>query len=210
MARVSGPGTFSVLSSDGSRVQTEIPGLALKVLTINRERDSAVVLMKIQPGTRYPAHHHSGAEECYVLAGEVTIKGRRLHAGDFHHAEPGSDHDALFSEAGWADSFPPNRPPRLSNLRMLRQDWNNGCTLKCHGELTRDRARDSHWSRRRITDVRPTSEYSLGVANRGSCRVEPCRSRRLRQKRTSLVAFSTNARFFRRGNLAPSVSRSSV
>src|SRR5712671_2480589 len=57
LARVSGPGSFSVLTSDGQWLDTPIPGLTMKVLSHDRARDSAVLLMRAKPGTRYPAHH---------------------------------------------------------------------------------------------------------------------------------------------------------
>jgi anti-sigma factor ChrR (cupin superfamily) len=100
LARVSSPRSFSVLTSDGEWADTAIPGLTMKVLSHDRERDSAVLLMRAKGGVRYPAHHHGGAEECYVISGEVRVQGRTLHAGDFHHAEPGSDHDELYTETG--------------------------------------------------------------------------------------------------------------
>ena len=44
------------------------------------------------------AHH--GPEECYVLRGTVIIDGRELHAGDFHHADDGSDHGEITTTTG--------------------------------------------------------------------------------------------------------------
>jgi hypothetical protein len=52
------------------------------------------------PGVRFPPHHHTGDEECYVISGSLIACGRRLVAGDFHHAEGGSDHGELFTEEG--------------------------------------------------------------------------------------------------------------
>jgi anti-sigma factor ChrR (cupin superfamily) len=100
MARVSQPSSFSVVGGQLPWLQTPIAGLHMKVLSLDKERDSAVLLMRAEPGVSYPAHHHGGAEECYVLSGDVRVQGQVLHAGDFHHAEPGSDHDPLFTEGG--------------------------------------------------------------------------------------------------------------
>ncbi|MCY7363196.1 MAG: hypothetical protein LH629_14190, partial [Ignavibacteria bacterium] len=45
-------------------------------------------------------HHHSGAEECYVISGDVYAQGTVLGPGDFHHAEGGSDHEMLYTKNG--------------------------------------------------------------------------------------------------------------
>jgi anti-sigma factor ChrR (cupin superfamily) len=59
-----------------------------------------MVLYELAPGTRFPSHHHAGAEECYVLSGDFHVEGSILHAGDFHHAESHSDHHESFTEHG--------------------------------------------------------------------------------------------------------------
>ena len=45
---------------------------------MNRERGYATLLLDVKPGTRFPAHHHTGAEECYVISGGVYTCGRRM------------------------------------------------------------------------------------------------------------------------------------
>jgi quercetin dioxygenase-like cupin family protein len=81
-------------------VQLPVPGASLKVLSVDRERGYAVVVGKLEAGSRYPAHTHLGSEEVYVVSGDLTIQGTRLEAGDFHHAEAGSRHDINYSETG--------------------------------------------------------------------------------------------------------------
>jgi quercetin dioxygenase-like cupin family protein len=58
------------------------------------------LLIKGEPGARYPAHRHSGPEECYVISGSLHVEGQLLRAGDFHHAEAGSDHGELWTDEG--------------------------------------------------------------------------------------------------------------
>ena len=77
-----------------------IPGIRMQMLSVSRESGYAMLLLDVAPGTHYPAHHHGGAEECYVLSGTVDTCGRRLKAGDFVHADAGTDHDGLFTEHG--------------------------------------------------------------------------------------------------------------
>jgi anti-sigma factor ChrR (cupin superfamily) len=77
-----------------------VPGIRMRVLSINRASDYATLVLDVPPGTRFPAHHHSGAEECYVLSGTVHTCGRRLGPGDFVHADAGTDHAELWTEEG--------------------------------------------------------------------------------------------------------------
>ena len=74
--------------------------MRIKILAIDRTRDRVTMLLKGEPGARYPAHRHSGPEECYVISGSVTVEGQVLRAGDFHHAESESDHAESWTDEG--------------------------------------------------------------------------------------------------------------
>jgi anti-sigma factor ChrR (cupin superfamily) len=77
-----------------------VPGIRMKVLALNRERGYATLLFDVEPGVVFPAHHHSGAEECYVVSGTVIACGRHMGPGDFHHADGETDHGELYTETG--------------------------------------------------------------------------------------------------------------
>ena len=77
-----------------------IPGITVKVLSVDQQSGVATLLIKAAPGTTYPAHHHSGPEGCYVIEGEVLVAGRRIGPGDFHLADADSDHDPLYTQTG--------------------------------------------------------------------------------------------------------------
>ena len=77
-----------------------VPGIRMKVLALNQKRSYATVLLDVAPGTTFPAHHHDGDEECYVISGSLIACGRRIGPGDFHHADAGSDHGELYTEGG--------------------------------------------------------------------------------------------------------------
>jgi anti-sigma factor ChrR (cupin superfamily) len=100
LATIATPATHTITAADGEWVDTGVPGIRVKILAIDRERDRVTMLLRGEPGARYPAHRHSGPEECYVIRGSVMVEGRRLHAGDFHHAEGESDHDELWTDDG--------------------------------------------------------------------------------------------------------------
>jgi anti-sigma factor ChrR (cupin superfamily) len=90
---------FRFSSDEGWRPHP-VPGIRMKVLANNAERGYATLLLDVAPGTRFPSHHHEGAEECYVISGSLFTCGRRLAAGDFVHADGNTDHDELFTEEG--------------------------------------------------------------------------------------------------------------
>ena len=77
-----------------------VPGIKMKVLALNKQRGYATLLLDVAPGTRFPSHHHGGAEECYVVAGSLFTCGRRLGPGDFVHADADTDHGVLWTEEG--------------------------------------------------------------------------------------------------------------
>lgn len=93
---------FHFLRGDDSEGWQALPvkGAYVKPLSIDPARGAAVVLGKLEPGTHYPPHQHTGPEEVYVISGDLTIGTTRLGAGDFHHAEAGSDHGVNFSDSG--------------------------------------------------------------------------------------------------------------
>ncbi|MEO8446929.1 MAG: cupin domain-containing protein [bacterium] len=78
----------------------EVEGIKVKELSNNKEKGYVMLLLQVAAGTKYPSHHHSGAEECYVISGDLHVEGKILGPGDFHHAESGSDHHPLYSENG--------------------------------------------------------------------------------------------------------------
>jgi anti-sigma factor ChrR (cupin superfamily) len=99
LAKIAVPSNHTVFPGDGNGFPTPVPGVRMKILTIDRARDRVTMLIKGEPGATYPAHRHSGPEECFVIAGSL-IEGQVLRAGDFHHAESESDHGELHTDEG--------------------------------------------------------------------------------------------------------------
>jgi anti-sigma factor ChrR (cupin superfamily) len=100
LARIAAPANHTITATDSQWVQTPVRGVRMKMLAIDRARDRVTMLLRGEPGARYPAHRHTGPEECYVIRGSLVIEGRLLRAGDFHHAEGDSDHGALHTDEG--------------------------------------------------------------------------------------------------------------
>lgn len=91
---------FFVGRNEGQWETLPVPGVRVKNLNVDERRGISVKLYELAPRTQFPEHHHSGPEECYVLAGDFHVEGRVLQAGDFHHAEANSDHRVSHTENG--------------------------------------------------------------------------------------------------------------
>jgi anti-sigma factor ChrR (cupin superfamily) len=101
IAQVPVPDGFSLrMAAEDEWVPHPVPGIRMKVLSVNRASGYATLLLDVSPGVRFPAHHHSAAEECYVLSGTLHTCGRRLGPGDFVHADAGTDHAELWTDEG--------------------------------------------------------------------------------------------------------------
>jgi anti-sigma factor ChrR (cupin superfamily) len=100
LAATRAPGRYSVFAGDRPWADTPLPGIQMKVLSIDQARGMATMLIRAIPGAVYPSHRHSGPEECYVIRGSVVIDGRVLRAGDFHHADADSDHGEITTTEG--------------------------------------------------------------------------------------------------------------
>jgi quercetin dioxygenase-like cupin family protein len=76
------------------------PGIHVKILARNTENNSVSMLVRLDPGTDYPAHRHAGIEELHLLHGVLKVDERTLYPGDFIHSEPGSVDHRVWSETG--------------------------------------------------------------------------------------------------------------
>ena len=119
LERAPAPAGFALrFDRDDDWLPHPVPGIRMKILSVNRRNGYATLLLDVKPGTRFPAHHHDGDEECYVISGSVFTLGRRLGPGDFVHADAGTDHAELWTEEGArvllvvpAEDNMPSRPP---------------------------------------------------------------------------------------------------
>jgi anti-sigma factor ChrR (cupin superfamily) len=85
---------------EGAWVATEIPGVAIKQLFTDTSKRTATLLMRMDPGARYPAHNHQGAEQCLVLKGDVRWGDLVYEEGDFLVMGKGSHHPEITSVHG--------------------------------------------------------------------------------------------------------------
>jgi quercetin dioxygenase-like cupin family protein len=76
------------------------PGIHVKILASSAENDSVSMLVRLDPGTDYPAHRHAGIEELHLLHGILKVDERTLYPGDFIHSDAGSSDHRVWSETG--------------------------------------------------------------------------------------------------------------
>jgi anti-sigma factor ChrR (cupin superfamily) len=67
---------------------------------LRRGLSAEAYLIRLAPGCSIPRHRHTVVEHCYVLEGDLLVADRRLRAGDYHEAPPGTLHDGLVSDEG--------------------------------------------------------------------------------------------------------------
>jgi quercetin dioxygenase-like cupin family protein len=70
-----------------------VTGVYIKTLMWDDEQKrSPTMLLKFDPGARYPVHDHPAGEEIYVLEGDIRLGKDHLHAGDYLYTAPGNIH----------------------------------------------------------------------------------------------------------------------
>lgn len=80
--------------------QEAAPGISVKLLATHTEKNLVTMLVRLEPGTDYPAHCHAGTEELHLLDGELMVDDRKLYPGDYIHAVAGTVDHRVWSETG--------------------------------------------------------------------------------------------------------------
>lgn len=68
-------------------------GIYVKALRYDEQQQRAPsILLKFEPGARYPYHNHPGGEELLVTKGSCFVNDTLLQAGDYLYTPPGFKH----------------------------------------------------------------------------------------------------------------------
>jgi anti-sigma factor ChrR (cupin superfamily) len=67
-------------------------GVYIHVLRRDEQTNDATVLIRMEPGCRYPAHKHIGIEEVFILQGGYRDQMGEHRAGDYIINEAGTTH----------------------------------------------------------------------------------------------------------------------
>ena len=79
---------------------TGIDGIVVRRLAVDRAKEQVTMLVRMAPGTSYPAHRHGGAEECFIVQGDLHVGDRHMRSGDFQRAERGTVHPIQTTDGG--------------------------------------------------------------------------------------------------------------
>lgn len=92
-------GTKTVRADEGDW-EPLFEGVARRQLHVDHVRGWEAVMIRMDPGSRYPGHGHVGVEECLVLEGEFEFGDQTIRKGDLHLAFPEIDHPEIYSRTG--------------------------------------------------------------------------------------------------------------
>lgn len=94
-------GVHVLRKGHGAWRETGYPGVTTKLLHLEQDTRMATSLLRLEPGAKYPPHHHTQMEQCLVISGDVRLGSKiHIHAGDYEKAIAGTDHEFLTSDTG--------------------------------------------------------------------------------------------------------------
>ncbi len=93
-------GGIHVVRGQAEDWQNVAEGITAKQLYADPERDTVTMLIRMEPGSAYPAHRHGGPEQCFVIEGDVEVGDLVLHAGDYQCAAGESVHQITTTKNG--------------------------------------------------------------------------------------------------------------
>ncbi len=121
---------FFTMRSDALKWESSgIPKVTIATLYQDTAKREKTGLLRAEPDMHYPAHHHGGVEEIYMLSGDLTLEGVTYYAGDYIRSAAGSDHAVAYSAGGCTFFFrssSDDRYPKSVILGYLRErvaDW---------------------------------------------------------------------------------------
>jgi quercetin dioxygenase-like cupin family protein len=92
---------FESANEEASWRTGAFPGVAFKTLSVDEARDVVMVMIRMEPGSRFPDHvHDDGPDEGVVISGDVITGGRLMRAGDYYFAGEGTKQVDTVSPSG--------------------------------------------------------------------------------------------------------------
>ncbi len=88
-----------VREGEGEWQALPFPGVTMKRLHHNRGGD-ITMLIRLEPGAKFPSHPHKSGEHCYVLEGDVHFGDLAMGPGDYQWASGDTEHVGSYSENG--------------------------------------------------------------------------------------------------------------
>ena len=88
------------LAKDDGWVPLPFPGVRMREVAIDDQRDTALLYVEMIPGAIFPDHEHTATERGVVLTGDLRMANRVLRAGEFYEAAAGTRHERVSSPSG--------------------------------------------------------------------------------------------------------------
>jgi quercetin dioxygenase-like cupin family protein len=90
-----------VRSDDTGFEPTAYPGIEVRRLFVDRAAGRTTMMVRMAPGTSYPAHRHGGFEECFVLEGTLHVgESVLMRRGDYQAQTEDSVHPVQWTDDG--------------------------------------------------------------------------------------------------------------
>ena len=88
-------------AADAAFEPTAYPGVEVRRLFVDRAADRTSMVVRMAPGSSYPAHRHGGFEECFVLEGTLKVGADLvMRQGDYQAQTNGSVHELQSTDDG--------------------------------------------------------------------------------------------------------------
>jgi anti-sigma factor ChrR (cupin superfamily) len=104
-ARLAAPGAdwrpaAEIRKGAGVWKPTGVPGIDFQLLYADPKSGLGTYLLRMAPGSRYPAHRHFDNEQCLLLEGDLRWGAVSYQAGDFLVSGDGSVHPEVTTQGG--------------------------------------------------------------------------------------------------------------
>jgi anti-sigma factor ChrR (cupin superfamily) len=76
------------------------PGVEIRQLFRDGQTGRSTMLVRMEPGATFPAHHHADDEQCYVLKGDIRWGDVVYEEGDFVVMAKNTTHPEIRSVTG--------------------------------------------------------------------------------------------------------------
>jgi anti-sigma factor ChrR (cupin superfamily) len=89
-----------VRSYDGKWVYGGAPGVEIRKLFRDRATGRTTMLLRMDPGVRFPSHYHHDDEQCFVISGDIRWGDAVYQGGDFVVFSKSTTHPEIHSVSG--------------------------------------------------------------------------------------------------------------
>jgi len=85
---------------DGGWTSTGLPGVDMRKLFRDPQTGRTTLLLRMEPGVSFPAHHHGDDEQCLVLKGDIRFGDLVYEEGDFVVMGKSTTHPEIHTVGG--------------------------------------------------------------------------------------------------------------